>query len=60
MPKLSIDLEKKKETRELKPLYTMASGHSHVIVRALEIHLKAVPWKIEIQFCVVADLPGVV
>ena len=38
----------------------MANGHSHVIVRALEIHLKAVPWKIEIQFCVVADLLGVV
>ena len=25
----------------------------HEIVRAFEIHLKAVPWKIEIELCVV-------
>ena len=60
MPTSSIDLERKKETGELKPLYTMANGHNHVIVRALETHPKAIPWKIQIQFCVATGLLGVV
>ena len=38
------------------PLHTMAKGHVHRIVKALETHLKAGPWKIEFDFCVVTGL----
>jgi hypothetical protein len=31
----------------------MAKGHDLEIVTGLETHLKAVPWNIRIEFCVV-------
>jgi hypothetical protein len=31
----------------------MANGHHYENVRALETHLKAIPWKIEIEFCMI-------
>ena len=31
----------------------MAKDHDHEQVRALETHLKAMPWNIEIEFCVI-------
>jgi hypothetical protein len=34
----------------------MAQGHDHGIRRALEGHPEAVPWKLEIEFCVVTGL----
>ena len=34
----------------------MAKGRDHEIVRGLETHPKAVPWKIAIEFCVVMGL----
>ena len=34
----------------------MAKGRDHEFVRALEINPKAVPWRIEIGFCVVMGL----
>ena len=34
----------------------MAKGRDHEIVRALETHPKAVPWRIDIEFCVVMGL----
>ena len=34
----------------------MAKNRDHEIVRALETHPKAVPWRIEIEFCVVMGL----
>ena len=37
----------------------MAMGHDDEIVRNFETRLKAVPWKIEIEFCVVMGLPSV-
>ena len=33
----------------LGPLYTMAKGCDHEIVRALETHPKAIPWETEIE-----------
>ena len=38
------------------PIYTMAKGRDHKVVRDLETHPKAIPWKIEIEFCVVTGL----
>ena len=40
----------------LGPLYTMAKGRDHKILRVLETHLKAVPWTIDTEFCVVGGL----
>lgn len=34
----------------------MANGHDHETLRALKTHPKAVPWKIEIDICVVIAL----
>ena len=34
----------------------MVKNHGHEVARALETHPKAVPWKIEIEFCVVTGL----
>jgi hypothetical protein len=34
----------------------MAKDRHHTFVRALETSLKAIPWKIEIGFCVVTGL----
>ena len=36
--------------------YTMVKGCDHELVRALETHMKAVPWKINIEICMVAGL----
>ena len=41
------------------PLYTMAKGCDHEVVRALETYPEAIPWKFEIEFCVVMELPSV-
>ena len=38
------------------PDSTMVKGRDHEIVRALETHLKAIPWRIKIEFCVVMRL----
>lgn len=37
--------------------YKMSKGHEHEIVRALEIHTKAILGKSDIGFCVVMGLP---
>jgi hypothetical protein len=36
----------------------MAKGRDHEVVRALETHPEAIPWKFEIEFCVVMGLPS--
>lgn len=38
------------------PLYTMAKLCDHEMARALEIHLNAVSWEAEIEFCVITGL----
>lgn len=37
--------------------YNTSKGHEHEIVRALEIHTKAILGKSDIGFCVVMGLP---
>lgn len=40
----------------LGPLYNMTKGCDRQILRALETHLEAVSWKLEIELCVVTGL----
>ena len=40
----------------LGPLYSMDKVRDHRIVRALETHPKAVPLKVEVEYCVVMGL----
>jgi len=37
-------------------LHTMAKGHHHKTVRALETHPKAISWRLEIELSVVIGL----
>ena len=37
-------------------LYIVAKSHDDEIVRALETHPKAVPWKFDLEICVVLGL----
>jgi hypothetical protein len=45
------------KTLLLGALYNMFKGREHEIVKALEIHTKAVPCKSDNEFCVVMGLP---